>query len=190
MLWCICCSLRLDSIPRHRWIPKRRSWQQILGPEDPGVHVLFEAKDFHLFVGHPKKHHRKKTSTWKLYQHRPQIAKTIFCVRSSPSTPTIAHYNGTLHWHPAMAPRPLPQSWPSPSSRHSTLQWHPAMAPSNSTTSTPPKLVVTLPPTIAHYYGTLRLHPARHHVHCTLHWHPGATSNLPKWLVALPPYWK
>ena len=137
---------------------------------------------------------------FKLYQHRPQIAKTNFCVRSSPSTPTIAHYNGTLHWHPAMAPRPLPQSWPSPSPRHSRLQWHPAMAPAiNSTTSTPPKLVVTLRPTIAHNNGTLRWHPAMapydgtqqwHHVHCTLHWHPGATSNPPKWFVALPPYWK
>ena len=39
----------------------------------------------------------------------PKKAKTNFCVRSSPSTPTIAHYNGTLHWHPAMAPRPLPK---------------------------------------------------------------------------------
>ena len=47
----------------------------------------------------------------------------------SPS-PTIAHYNGTVRWHPAMAPRPLPQSWSSPSpSNHGTLQWHPAMAP-------------------------------------------------------------
>ena len=36
--------------------------------------------------------------------------------------PTIAHYNGTLQRHPAMAPRPM----------------HPAMAPSNGTTSTQP----------------------------------------------------
>ena len=43
--------------------------------------------------------------------------------------PPTAHYNGTLQWHPAMAPRPLPQSWSSPS-----------------------------PPTIAHYNGTLRWH--------------------------------
>ena len=68
---------------------------------------------------------------------------------SSPSpSPTIAHYNGTLQWHPAMAPRPLPQSWSSPSPptiahyngtplklvvtlppNHSTLQWQPTMAP-------------------------------------------------------------
>ena len=46
-----------------------------------------------------------------------------------------------------------------------TLQWHPAMAPCNGT---------------QHW----------HHVHCTLQWHPGATSNPPKWFVALPPYWK
>ena len=26
-----------------------------------------------------------------------------------------------------------------------------------------------------------------HHVSCTLQWHPGATSNPPKWFVALPP---
>ena len=31
--------------------------------------------------------------------------------------------------------------------------------------------------------GTLQWH----HVHCTLQWHPGATSNPPKWFVALPP---
>ena len=46
-----------------------------------------------------------------------------------PPPATIAHYNGTLQWHPAMAPRPLPQSWSSPS-----------------------------PPTIAHYNGTVRWH--------------------------------
>ena len=41
----------------------------------------------------------------------------------------MAPCNATQQWHPAMAPRPLPQSWPSPSPRHSTLQWHSAMAP-------------------------------------------------------------
>ena len=62
---------------------------------------------------------------------------------SSPS-PTIAHYNGTVRWHPAMAPRPLPQSWSSPSpSNHSTLQGRPAMA------------------TMAHYNGTLQWHHVR-----------------------------
>ena len=55
-----------------------------------------------------------------------------------------------LQWHPAMAPRPLPQSWSSPS----PLQWHRAMAPSNGTTSTPPKMVVTLP-----NHSTLQWHP-------------------------------
>ena len=48
----------------------------------------------------------------------------------------------------AMAP--LPQIWPS--LRAAT------MAPSNGTTSTPPRLVATLPPSIAHYNGTLRWH--------------------------------
>ena len=56
--------------------------------------------------------------------------------------PTIAHYNGTLQWHHVLL-----QSWLSPSPRNdSALQWHLAMAPSNGTTSTPPKLVVTLSP--------------------------------------------
>ena len=143
-------------------------------------------------------------------------------------------HHSTLQWHPAMAPRPLPQSWPSPSptiahynapydgtqqwhhghspevGRHlppptiahyngttstppklavtlpndSTLQWHRTMAPSNGTTSTPPKLVVTFPlqpwhTTMAPCNGTTSTPP--------LQWHPGATSSLPKWFVALPP---
>ena len=28
------------------------------------------------------------------------------------------------------------------------------------------------------------------HVHCTLQWHSGATSNAQNWFVALPPSWK
>ena len=115
--------------------------------------------------------------------------------------------------HPAMAPRPLPQSWSLPSSLatcNGTQQHSPpnhTMAPCNGTTSTPPKLAVTL------LSGTLQWH----HVHspkvgrhlppqpyhttmaptkapsngttffCTLQWHPGATSNPPKWFVAPPP---
>ena len=71
----------------------------------------------------------------------------------------------------APSPRPLPQSWSSPSSpHHSTLQWHPAMAPSNGTTSIPPKLklVVTLPPN----YSTLQWYP-------TMAPSNGATSTAP-----------
>ena len=89
---------------------------------------------------------------------------------SSPSPPTIAHYNGTLQWHPAMAPRPL---------NHSTLQWHPATAPSNGTTSTAPCNGTLqwhhVHSTIAHYNGTLQRHPAmapRPLNHSTLQWHP------------------
>ena len=98
---------------------------------------------------------------------------------------------GTLQLQPAMAPRPLPQSWSSHSPTiahynglsngttsappklavtllppHSTLQWHPAMVPSNGTTSTPRKLklVVTLPPN-----------------HSTLQWQPTmAANNAPR----------
>ena len=61
---------------------------------------------------------------------------------SSPSSsPTIALHNGTLQWHPAMAPCPLPQSWSSP--------FCPAIAHYSP------------PPTIAHYNGTQQWH----HVH-------------------------
>ena len=88
----------------------------------------------------------------KLYQHRPQIAKTHFCVINVDDIATSArsstqffsrhtNYNGTLQWHPAMA------FW---CHLHS-----PKVGPPSS------------PPTIAHYNGTLQ-------------WHPGATSNLPK----------
>ena len=77
--------------------------------------------------------------------------------------PSLRH--STLQWHPAMALRPLPQS---------TLQWHPAMAPHPL-----PQSWSSLAP----YDGTQQWH----HVHCTLQWHPGATSNPPKWFVALPP---
>ena len=159
-----------------------------------------------------------KTKIWKkkLNQHRPQIAKNNFCginvensvtsARSprqffwvlflgaiAVSTPpklvvTLAPNHSTLQWHPAMAPRPLPQSssfstpptiahynstlqWPpqwhhvhSPSSpyppNHSTLQWHPTMAPNNAPRPLPQSWSSPYPPTIAHYNGTLRCHPA------------------------------
>ena len=99
-----------------------------------------------------------------------------------PLPPCNGSCNGTQQWHPATAPRPLPQSWSSPFSLapcNGTQQWHhvhypkvgrhpplgtlqrhlamaPAMAPSNGTTSTPPKLVITLPPN----HSTLQWHPA------------------------------
>ena len=44
-------------------------------------------------------------------------------------------HQSTLQWHPAMAPRPLPQSWPSPSPSpaiahdNGTLQWHHVHSP-------------------------------------------------------------
>ena len=117
---------------------------------------------------------------------------------STPPKLVVTLPSGTLQWHPAMAPCPLAQSWSSPS----------PLTPCNGTTSTPPKLVITLPPT-AHYNGTLQRHHIHtpspppqpwhttmaphdstqqwHHVLCTLQWHPGATSNPPKWFVALPP---
>ena len=99
------------------------------------------------------------------------------------------------------APRPLPQSWSSPSPpNHSTLQRHPAMAPWCHVQCA--KVVRRPPPTIAHYNGTLRWHPAMAprppwcHVQCakvvrrppptiahyngTLRWHP-AMAPRPPW---------
>ena len=86
---------------------------------------------------------------------------------------------GTLQWHPAIAPRPLPQSWslPSPPSTiahyNGTLQWQPAMALRPLPQSTPqwhPAMALrplpqswsspSPPPTIAHDNGTLQWHPA------------------------------
>ena len=108
-----------------------------------------------------------------------------------PPPQTIAHYK----WHPALAPRPLHQNWSSPS--NGTLQWHHdrstkigrhPLPPNHSTTTTPPKLVVTLRPTIAHYNGTLQWHhdhstknwssPSAPS-HSTLQWHPAVVPSRP-----------
>ena len=95
----------------------------------------------------------------KLYQHRPQIAKTNFCViKGTTSTPpklVVPPPHSKLQRHPSMAPRPLPQSWSSP--------------PCNGTTSTPPMAPRPLPqswsspfpPTIAHHNRTLAPRPPR-----------------------------
>ena len=93
-----------------------------------------------------------------LYQHRPQIAKSNFCVINVKKKCPPNH--STLQWHPAMAPsnvhRPLPQSWSSPSPQtiahyNGTLQWHHVHSPKVG--RHPP------PPTIAHYNGTPHWHP-------------------------------
>ena len=44
---------------------------------------------------------------------------------SSPPPPTIAHYNGTLQWHHVHSAK----VGRHPPPNHSTPQWHPAMAP-------------------------------------------------------------
>ena len=119
------CNLAMVSHGRkHHLIGKRRCWMQ-------KYHVGF------LLCK------SAGVQNYKLYQHRPQIAKTNFCginVEKKMSPPTIAHYNGstptpqklvvTLQHtalapcngttysskvgryfpHPAIAPRPLPQS--------------------------------------------------------------------------------
>ena len=110
------------------------------------------------------------TQQWH-HVHSPKLGRHL--------SPAIAHYNGTLQWHPAMAPRPLTQTWSSPSPptiphHNGTLQWHPAMAPSSPS-----------PPTIAHYNGIQQWHHihfpkvGRHPPpnHSTLQWHPMAPSN-------------
>ena len=74
-----------------------------------------------------------------------------------PLSRSVAHYNGTLQWHPAMALHPLPPKLVATlPPNHSTLQWHLTVA-RNGTTSTPPKLVVTLP---APHHSTLQWQPA------------------------------
>ena len=66
------------------------------------------------------------------------------------------HYS-TLRWHPAMGPSngTTSTSWSSPSPHNdSILQWPPAMAPR----PLPQSWSSLSPPTIAHYNGTLRWH--------------------------------
>ena len=131
--------------------------------------------------GSPREELQPYKLSQRLYQHRPQIAKTNFCAINIENSVTSARNSRQFVWiplavyrHPAMAhvhspkdgrlPPPQPQQWhhsprlgrPSPFPQRSTLQWHPAMAPSNGTTSTPPKFAVTLP----RYHSTLQWHPA------------------------------
>ena len=58
-------------------------------------------------------------------------------------------------------------------------QWHHVRSPKVGRHPPPQPWYATMAP----YDGTQQWH----HVHCTLQWHPGATSNPPKWFVALPP---
>ena len=99
----------------------------------------------------------------QLYQHRPQITKTNFCViKGTTSTPpklvvTPPHHS-TLQRQPSMAPRPLLQSWSSPcpptiAHYNGTHQWH--HVHSSKVGHHP------APQTKAHYNGTLQCH----HVH-------------------------
>ena len=99
-------------------------------------------------VGRPTGTQPLSTLQWRL---PPKLAVSL----SSP-------HDTTLQWHPAMAPRPLPQKLVvTLPPNHSALQWHPttpAMAPHP-------------------------LHPANGT--------PAGTSNPPKWFVAVPPVvWK
>ena len=85
----------------------------------------------------------------------------------------LAPCNGTQQqWHHVHSPK-VGRHPPTIAHYNGTQQWHHVHSPK----------VGRHPPTIAHYNGTQQWH----HVHCTLQWHPGATSNPPKWFVALPP---
>ena len=84
--------------------------------------------------------------------------------------PTIAHYNGTVQWHPAMAPRP--PSPPTIAHYNGTLRCtamaprpvHPAMAPWCHVQSAkvvrrpPPILEVRTPIAIAIWGKTIYIH--------------------------------
>ena len=91
----------------------------------------------------------------KLYQHRPQVAKTNFCVINVENCVKSARNSRLLDWMPLL--------------RMGTQQWHhvhspkvgrhppfPSAAMAPSTGTTPPKLVVLRPATIAHFNGTLQ----------------------------------
>ena len=127
--------------------------------------------------GSPREELQPYKLNQRLYQHRPQIAKNQFlCYQHREQCNVCKKFkavcldtiscvwapsNGTTSTPPKMVvflpPNHSTQQWqqwrhsprlgrPSPFPQRSTLQWHPAMTPSNGTTSTPPKLAVTLPP--------------------------------------------
>ena len=120
----------------------------------------------------------------------------------------MAPCNGTLQWHPAMAPsngttstQPShttngTQQWHHvhspkvgrhPPPNHSTLQWHPTKAPSNGTTSTAPcngtQQWHHVHSTIAHHYGASNGNQQWHHVHSTIAHYNGTLQ----WHLAMAP---
>ena len=105
--------------------------------------------------------------------------------------------HSTLQWHHHVHSPKVGRPPPN----HSTLEWHPAMTPSNGTTSSPPKLAVTLP---SLNHSTLQWHSAmaprpllpvgRHPSlpqpqHTTMAFSNGTTSSPPKlvWHPAMAP---
>ena len=132
--------------------------------------IMFLSKSFECFLK-------------KIYQHRPQIAKNNFCVINVENSATSTRKSSQFVWMPLL--------------RMGTQQWHHVhspkvgrhpLPPNHSTTTTPPKLVVTLRPTIAHYNGTLQWHhdhstknwssPSAPS-HSTLQWHPATVPSHP-----------
>ena len=136
---------------------------------------------------------------YRLYQHRPQIAKTKFCNINVKNSVTSARSSNKIHcrflgclgeiggpenrrniwnrdWRPAMAPQ----------------QWHHVHSPKDGRHPGPP--------TIVHYNGRLRWqwHPAitprpstqlvvTSPNHSTLQWHPAMAPSTPPKKKALPP---
>ena len=93
------------------------------------------------------------------------------------------HVHCTLQWHPG-AKANLPK-WlvaPAVGVRHATLNsqdcgWGPA----RHTELTGSQLRFGMP----HWTHRTATNPTMYYVHCTLQWHPGVRTNLPKWFVAL-----
>ena len=103
-----------------------RQWHHVHSPKvgrhSPPNHSTLQ---WHLTKAPQQWHHVHCTLQW--HHVHSTIAHYNGTLQRHPAM--AAHYNGTLQRHPAMAPRPL---------NHSTLQWHPATAPSNGTTSIQP----------------------------------------------------
>ena len=96
----------------------------------------------------------------------------------------MAPCNGTQQWHHVHSPKvgrhPPPQpQYTTMAPCDGTEQWHHVHSPKVGRHPPPQPQYTTMAPCD----GTEQWH----HVRCTLQWHPGATSNPPKWFVALPP---
>ena len=169
--WChhvICFLGQIESHVRPLYL-QRQSWHAVNGRFNNFVEhrrfsmVGWDDSKLHpiAIVGARRDNHslpwRKQKN--KLYQHRPQIAKTNFCVINVENSVTSARNSrqfvwmqllrmGTQQWHHVHSPKvgrlpppqpqhttmaamaPLPQTWPS---LPFPAAWHTTMAPCNGT---------------------------------------------------------